>query len=306
MNRKIVITGATGFIGKKLFQKFLKEGDRISILTTSIEKSKTVLLGADAYISWDSSPEDIKNKLEGVEIFIHLAGENIMAKRWTKKHKIRLRKSRVERTKELIEIISKLDHKPNVFVSSSAVGIYGNSEAEVDESSHVGTDYLATLVRDWEAEVKKVEMLDIRRVNIRIGIVLDKKEGALAKMIFPFKYFVGGPLGTGQQWMPWIHIDDLTEIFVFAAANNNVSGIINGVSPNPVRMEEFSRLLGKVLNRPAFFRVPSLILKILLGEAAIVVLEGARVVPAKTVGLGYKFKYDKLENALENILLQNY
>ncbi len=302
MNRKIVIAGATGLIGKNICSKLIERGDELIILTRSIEKAKTKIPHAKKYIYWDLLSSDWHQELERADVVINLAGENLMAKRWTDEHKKNLRKSRIVSTKRIIEVVSSAKEKPKVFIAASAVGFYGNTENEVDENSKMGECFLAQLVNDWETETQKVDELNIRRVNIRIGIVLDKNDGALAKMITPFKLFAGGPLGSGIQWMPWIHINDLTNIFLFAIDSENVKGIINGVAPNPVRMKEFAKAIGKFLNRPSIFRVPGFVLKLILGEAASVVLEGANVKPKKLQALGYKFMYDTLEKALAAIL----
>ncbi len=302
MNRKIVIAGATGLIGKKFCSRLIERGDEVTILTRSVDNAKTVIPRAAKYVYWNLLSSDWMKELEGADAVINLAGENLMAKRWTDEHKKNIRDSRIVATQKIIEAVTSLKEKPKVFVSASAVGFYGSSENEVDETSKMGEGFLAQLVDDWEKETQKVDELNIRRVNIRIGIVLDKNEGALAKMITPFKFFIGGPLGSGNQWMPWIHIDDLTNIFLFSVDNDNVKGIINGVSPNPVRMNEFAGTIGKILNRPSIFKLPGFVLKLILGEAASVVLEGANVKPKKLQMLGYKLLYDDLEKALAAIL----
>ena len=302
MKKKIVIAGATGLIGKRICSKLIERGDEVTILTRSVDNAKTAIPRAAKYVYWNLFLSDWMKELEGAEAVINLAGENLMAKRWTDAHKKNIRDSRIITTAKLIEAISCLKVKPKVFISASAVGFYGSTENEVDETSKMGEGFLAELVNDWEKETQKVDELNIRRINVRIGIVLDKNEGALAKMITPFKFFVGGPLGSGNQWMPWIHINDLTNIFLFSVDNDNVKGIINGVTPNPVRMNEFAGTIGKVLNRPSIFKVPGFVLKIILGEAASVVLEGANVKPKKLQTLGYKFLYDDLEKALTAIL----
>ena len=232
---------------------------------------------------------------------VHLAGENLMSARWTNKHKEEVRKSRILSTKLFVDAIPTLKNKPRVFIAASAVGFYGNSEFEVDETSPRGSGFLAELVEDWENETARINEYGIRSANVRTGIVLDKNEGALAKMLLPFKFFVGGPLGNGKQWMPWIHADDLANIFLLAVDNENIRGPINGVSPNPVSMNEFAKTLGRVINRPAFFRVPSFMLKIILGEAAQTVLSGAKVKPNEVLKSGYSFYYEKLESALKEI-----
>lgn len=301
MNRKIVITGATGLIGKKIFIRLLKRGDEIIVFTRSVEKAKKIIPGAAKYLNWNLESKSWYKELEGVDGVVHLAGENLMSARWTNEHKDEVRKSRILSTKLFVDAISTLKNKPRVFIAASAVGFYGNSEFEVDETSPRGSGFLAELVEDWENETARINEYGIRSANVRTGIVLDKNEGALAKMLLPFKYFVGGPLGNGKQWMPWIHADDLANIFLLAVDNENIRGPINGVSPNPVSMNEFAKTLGRVINRPAFFRVPSFVLKIILGEASQTVLSGAKVKPNEVLKSGYSFYYERLESALKEI-----
>jgi uncharacterized protein len=301
MSKKIVITGATGFIGRNICSKLIARGDEITIFTRSVEKAKKIIPGASKYIAWDYSLNDWYDEISGKDAVINLAGESLLSKRWSEEHKNEVRDSRINSTRALVEAIQLSAERPKTFISASAVGFYGDSESEVDELSQKGKGFLAELVNDWEKEAAKVEELNVRRVCIRIGIVLDENDGALAKMILPFRLFVGGPLGSGKQWMPWIHVDDLVNIFLFALDNEQVEGIINGVSPNPVRMNDFAKSIGKVMNRPAIFKVPEFVLKLILGEASKTIITGANVFPGKAIRLGYKFNYSDLEKALEEI-----
>ncbi len=298
MSKKVVITGATGFIGKKIVQKLIERGDEATIFTRSIEKAKQFIPNEAEFVEWDYKLNDWRSYLEGKDAVIHLAGENVMAKRWNDAHKKNILSSRVNSTRQLVNAIGTLNNKPKVFISASAVGYYGNSEEPVTEESKPGNDFLAQVVKAWEREAAEVEQKGVRRISIRIGIVLDKNEGALARMITPFKFFIGGPLGTGWQWFPWIHIDDVVGLFLFALDNEKVYGALNAASPNPVRMNEFASTLGAVMKRPSFFKVPSLVLRLVLGEGAEVVLGGAMVKPKRVELLGYKFKYELLEHAL--------
>ena len=195
-----------------------------------------------------------------------------------------------------------MKYKPKVFISASAIGYYGNSEKLVNEDSAPGKDFLAEVVNAWESEANKVESCGVRRVSIRTGIVLDTNEGALVPMISQFKFFAGGPIGSGEQWFPWIHIDDVVKIFLFAIDNQNVSGALNASSPNPLRMKEFCKTLGKVMHRPSLFKVPAFIIKIFFGEAADVLLNGVQVIPEKTIKAGYNFRFETAEEALKNLL----
>jgi uncharacterized protein len=302
MNKKIVIAGATGFLGRNICSKLIERGDELIILTRSVEKAKKIIPDASKYIIWNYSSKEWYEEISGNDAVINLAGESLLSKRWNDKHKNEVRNSRIESTKALIEAIKLRDKRPKTFISASAVGFYGNSEFEVDENSPKGEGFLADLVDDWEKETAKVEELGVRKVCVRIGIVLDKNDGALEKMILPFKFFMGGPLGNGKQWMPWIHIDDLAKIFLFVLDNEKAEGIINGVSPNPVRMSDFAKTIGKVMKRPAIFKVPEFVLKLILGEASETIISGAKVFSGKAIKLGYKFEYDNLEEAIKNIL----
>ena len=301
--KNIVITGATGFIGKKVTNLLIARGDKVTVFTRSVEKAEKIFPGAENLIIWNQGAESGSFSFESIDAVIHLAGENVMGRRWSEQHKKNLLASRVSGTRELTEALEKAKNKPEVFISASAVGYYGNSEEAVDEYSPSGNDFLAGVVKSWEDETKRVDPMKIRRVNIRIGLVLDGKEGTLAKMVVPFRYFIGGPLGSGKQWFPWIHIDDLVGLFLFALDNGNMSGIINGVSPNPVRMDQFCNMLGKVLHRPSLFRIPSFLLRLVLGEAANVILSGAQVIPKRTLAAGYKFRFESVFGALNDLLV---
>lgn len=296
---KVLITGATGLIGKKITQKLLSRGDEVIVLTRSVQQAKKSILNATAY--WEWNKDLLQEKEREIDAVINLAGENVMARRWNDTQKKKILQSRLSSTKNLIEFIAALETKPKVFISASAIGIYGNDNSVVDENSPAANDFLAKVVKEWEAESSKVDTLGIRRVNIRIGIVLDKNEGALAKMITPFKFFVGGSIGSGKQWFSWIHIDDIVGIFLFALDNPNVSGAINGVAPNPVTMKDFAKTLGKTMNRPSIFSVPEIALKLVLGEGAAAVLGGTNVMSKKIVDAGYQFSFEKVEEALTEL-----
>jgi uncharacterized protein (TIGR01777 family) len=302
MMKKVVLTGATGLIGKNIAGKLIQRGDEVTIFTRSVNKAKHIIPNAAEYIVWNLEQEDWQAKLEGKDAVIHLAGESVMAKRWSEEHKKNIYNSRIDSTRILVKTIENTIDKPKVFISASAIGYYGNSEEPVTEESNPGKDFLADVVRDWEKETEEVIRLGIRRVNIRTGIVLDKYEGALARMITPYKFFIGGPLGSGKQWFPWIHIDDVAGIFLFVLDNKDVHGVLNAVSPNPLRMNEFCKTLGAVMHRPSLFKTPAFVLKIIFGEGAEVLLSGAQVIPERTMGVGYKFRFDNIENALKNLL----
>ncbi|MEW6701200.1 MAG: TIGR01777 family oxidoreductase [Bacteroidota bacterium] len=300
--KKIVLTGATGFIGKKIAIKLIECGCELTIFTRSVKKAKQFIPNASEYVEWNSNFIDWKTYLEGKDAVIHLAGENVMAKRWSEEQKKKIRSSRVDSTRALVNTIGTLNNKPKVFVCASAIGYYGNSEHPEREDSNAGNDFLAGVVKAWEDEAGKVEQFGVRRISMRIGIVLDKNGGALARMIIPFKFFIGGAVGSGKQWVSWIHIEDLINIFLFALENENLEGAVNCVSPNPVTMNQFAKTIGKILKRPSFLRIPEFLLRLILGEASSVVTGGSKVSSSKIISCGFKFKYNYIEEALRNLL----
>ncbi len=290
-------------IGKRLTVKLLERGDEVIVFTRSVKKAKEKLK-ASQFVEWN--PVNISewiNNLEGKDAIVNLAGENIMGRRWNEKHKKNIVQSRLISTRALVNAMYHTKNKPPVFVSASAIGYYGFTGDElITEESKPGTDFLAILTQKWEREAVDAEYFGVRRVSLRIGIVLDKSGGALAKMLTPFKFFAGGPLGSGNQWFSWIHIDDLVNFILFALDNNYVQGSFNLTAPNPVRMKEFAKTLGKVLRRPSFFNVPGFVLKLVLGEGAEYLLHGSKVIPVKTLATGFKFNFTKLDEALTDIL----
>ncbi|WP_337864855.1 TIGR01777 family oxidoreductase [Ignavibacterium sp.] len=303
--KKIIITGATGLIGRKLSQKLSEAGHQIIVFSRNASSAKNILKKEFIYIDWDYRKND--NWIESIssaDAIVHLAGINLFSKRWNQKFKEEILSSRRETTKALVDAIKLSERKPEVFVSASGVGYYGDCGGKLlDENSPAGNDFLAEVCKVWESEAAEVEQSDVRRVSVRTGIVLSKEDGALRKMLFPFKLFIGGPLGNGKQWFPWIHIDDIVGIYCHAIENQNLNGAVNAASPNICTMKEFARSLGKVLNRPSLFPVPEFALKIAIGEAGKVVLMSQRVEVKKILESVYKFKFEKLEEALRNLLL---
>ncbi len=291
---KLLISGGTGFIGKPLCNELVNSGHEICILSRSRrEDTKNI-----SYVLWEEQ-DKLKKIIGNCDVVINLCGEPLTKKRWTQEQKILIYKSRVLTTQILINIISSITNKPKKLINASAIGIYGGrGDEKITESSDLGNGFLVEICKEWEYEASKV----INPVMLRMGVVLGAGGGALEKILPPFQMFTGGPLGSGKQYMSWIHMEDAIGIIKFAVENENVTGILNATSPNPVTNKEFSNILGKVLNRPSFIPVPDFALKMLFGEMAEILLTGQNVIPERALELGYKFKYSSLESALRNIL----
>ena len=238
--------------------------------------------------------------MDGADGVINLAGEPIAAKRWTERQKQKILTSRIETTNSLVEAIRKAKQKPGFLINASAVGYYGpRGDETVTEEAAAGNDFLSSVCREWEEEAKKAESLGLRVIRVRTGIVLGRGGGALAKMVPPFKFFVGGPLGSGTQWMSWIHLEDEVGLMLYLIEHSQATGPFNATAPNPVRMKEFCQILGQVMGRPSWAPVPAFILRLALGELAEMLLTGQRVIPAAAQKLGYQFRYANLDAALK-------
>lgn len=304
MNKTIIITGATGLIGKKLVAALIHRGDKPVIFSRNINNAKSILPIAQEFVEWDyRKPERWKSKLENTDAVIHLAGINLFSKRWNSEFKKSIINSRETSTRNLVETIKSCDKKPDVFISASAIGYYGDSGDDIlTEESSAGNDFLADVCKIWEDEAQNVEKYGVRSIQVRTGVVLSAEDGALKQMLPPFKFFIGGPLGNGKQWASWLHINDIVGIYLHAIDNQNISGALNAASPNHVRMKEFAHTLGKILHRPSLFPVSKFILKIVVGEAAEVVTASQRVDVKKLLDNEYKFKFENLEKALRDLL----
>jgi uncharacterized protein (TIGR01777 family) len=298
MSKNVLITGAAGFVGTYLTEFLIDRGYDVIILSRSAKGNK----GNVAYWNPQQGEIDI-DALQNLDAAVHLAGENI-AGRWTDQKKARIENSRVLGTKLLSESLASLNKKPEVLISASAIGIYGNRGDEIlTEASSHGQGFLADVGVKWEEATKIAKEAGIRTCNVRIGLVLGKDGGALKKMLMPFKLGLGGKIGDGKQYWSWIAIDDLVEIICYLLKNKNLEGPVNAVSPNPVTNSEFTRALGQVLNRPTLIPLPAFAARGLLGEMADeTMLSSARVIPQKLLDAGFKFKYMDLKNALSGIL----
>jgi uncharacterized protein (TIGR01777 family) len=282
----ITVTGATGFIGRYLVQSLARDGHSVRALSRP---------------AWDVlAGEPPAESLARADAVVHLAGSPV-AQRWTSGAKKKIRASRVQGTHHLVTALSTLAGRPEVLVCASAIGIYGDRGDEVlTEASPIATGFLADVCRDWERESDLAEALGIRVVKLRFGIALGRKGGALEKMLPPFRAFVGGRVGTGSQWMSWIHIADIVGL-IRHAIEHRVSGAVNATAPNPVRNREFASELGAALHRPAIFPVPALALRIFLGEMASVLLASQRVLPKAAESTGYRFAFPELGGALRDL-----
>lgn len=291
-----VLTGATGFIGRALRRRLTAEGDQWRLLT----RRPSVGPGE---IAWNPLSEAApREALEGADVVVHLAGESV-AQRWSGEVKRRIRDSRVLGTRNLVAGLAELERRPKVLVCASATGYYGDrGDEELVETSGPGTGFLAEACVEWEREAHAAEWLGMRVVRVRTGVALGQGGGALAKMLPPFKMGAGGRLGDGRQWMSWIHLDDLASLFLWASRTDAVSGAVNGTAPNPVRNDEFTRVLAATLHRPALFPVPGLALRALYGEMAEILLDSQRVLPDVALDGGFEFRYPSLGGALAQLL----
>jgi len=292
----IVIAGGTGFLGTEITNRVIKDGGRVTIITR--QTSKLARAGNESlqYVSWDA---DLAATLEGTDAVINLSGASVGSKRWSAKRKREILTSRVEATRSLVSAIARLSHPP-VLVQASGVGYYGNTSVPSTESMPVGATFLSVVCKHWEDEAKKAEAFT-RVVTLRIGIVLDPNEGALAKLKIPTMLFVGGPLGSGRQWMPWVHRDDVVRAFLWAAVSNSAHGEYNLSAPNPVQMSTLARVLAKVLRRPSYLPVPSFLLRIILGQQADMVLHGQYIIQRRLEMDGFRFQFRDLLTALTNL-----
>uniref|UniRef100_A0A7I4E3K8 DUF1731 domain-containing protein n=3 Tax=Physcomitrium patens TaxID=3218 RepID=A0A7I4E3K8_PHYPA len=299
----VAITGATGFVGSRLVERLVKDGHEVRILTRSETRAREIFPETrypGVKVAEESRWDELIQGSTGV---VNLAGSPIST-RWTPEVKAEIKDCRVAATSKVVQAINSApkEARPAVLVSSTAVGFYGTSETSAfDETSPSGDDYLAEVCRVWEEKAKGLEN-GTRLVLIRIGVVLDKDGGALAKMVPIFSIFAGGPLGSGKQWFSWVHRDDLVSMIIESLRNPAYEGVINGTAPNPVRMAEMCDRLGAILGRPSWLPVPEFALKAILGEGATLVLEGQRVLPKRAQELGFSFKYRYISDALKAIL----
>lgn len=296
---KIIVTGASGLVGTALLPALKAKGHEVSKLVRSGANK------AAGEISWHPERGEIDAaSLEGADAAIHLAGENVAEGRWTDEKKRRIRESRAKGTRLLSEALAGLKRKPQMLLSASATGFYGNRGDEVlTEQSASGDDFLSEVCREWELATQPAAQAGIRVVNLRFGVILSKEGGALKKMLTPFKLGVGGKVGSGEQYMNWITLDDAIGAILFALETESLRGPVNVVSPHQVTNQEYTKALGNALSRPAIFAVPKFAARLAFGEVAdALLLSSTRVEPQRLKEAGFQFKYPKLEDALHHIL----
>jgi len=303
---KIVIAGGTGFIGKAMVQAWASE-HQLLVLTRAPERAHSQLPEGARAIGWNGTElGDWVSQLEGIDVLINLAGESI-AQRWTPAVKQRLWDSRVKTTTLLTQAVHQLQSPPRVMLQASAIGIYDQGpDTTCDESCPPGSGFLAELGKAWEAAAQPVQEWGVRLCLMRFGVVLGEGGGALERMLTPFKLGIGGPLGSGKQWLSWVHLADVVGAAAFLMERDALSGAFNFTAPNPVTMNEFAKTLGKVLLRPSILRAPAFALRLMLGEGAEALLQGSRVLPKRLLEAGYGFQYPHLEDALRHLLASNH
>ena len=308
MANKIIIAGGRGFVGSRLSEFLLPKKYEVIILTRNFAASEQSTSDSVKYVKWDAQTSDgWLEYAENATAIINLAGENIGSGLWTARKKKRILNSRLNAGKAITDAVKKANSKPKVVIQASGIGYYGNTgDRIVDESSPNGTGFLADIGREWEQSVQEVNNYDVRLAILRFGVVLGKDGGFLDRATLPFRFFIGGHLGSGEQWISWIHIEDLVRIIEFMIQKENLEGIYNVTSPDPVKSKQFFRTIGKVMQRPSIFPVPSFILKIVLGEMANeLILSGQRVSSKKLLDANYQFVYEELNDALKDILEEN-
>ena len=303
---RLLVTGATGFIGRRVVRRFARKGHQVAALSRRPERARAVLPELDAVFAWgppagggpESPPAEA---FGGMHAVIHLAGESV-AGRWTRAKRAEIHRSRAEGTRRLVQAIASSRERPAVLISMSAIGYYGSrGEETLTESSGPGDDFLASVCRAWEEEAMHAAELGVRVVRLRCGIALGEDGGALRSLLLPARLGLAGPLGSGRQWWSWIHVDDVVRLMEHVL-EHDLSGPVNATAPQPVRQREFARALGRVLRRPAVLPVPAPVLKLVLGGFACEVLDSKRVLPQRALASGFRFQFETLDAALDAIV----
>lgn len=299
---KVLIAGGTGLIGKALALALTESGNQVWVLSRSPEKAQ--MTARVQVTAWDGkSPQGWGQLINEMDAIINLAGASIGTQRWTENRKDEIRESRLNAGQAIVDAVKMASKVPRLLVQASAVGYYGtSSDLPLDEVSPAGSDFLSKICVEWEASTRPVEELGVRRVVIRTGVVLDRHEGALARILLPFYLFAGGPLGSGRQWLPWIHIKDEVDAIRFLMADETAWGVYNLTAPQPLINADFGKKIARVLKRPYWLPAPAFVLRFLLGEMSLLVLEGQRPLPRRLEAASYKFHYEEAEKALRDLL----
>ncbi|WP_017187137.1 TIGR01777 family oxidoreductase [Alkalibacillus haloalkaliphilus] len=298
---KIVIAGGTGFVGQHLVDYFTSKDDQVIILTRNPRNNSSE--DNVTYVEWlngDSQPE---LQVNSADVFINLAGESLNGGRWNDERKKRILESRITTTRELIRIMNAMTNPPHTFINASAIGFYGISDTEIftEQTVNPGSDFLAEVCNIWEQEANEANKLDIRTVKARFGLILDQHNGALPKIALPYKLFAGGRLGSGEQWVSWVHIYDVVKIIDWIINNKQVSGSVNITAPDPKRNKDFGKELSNTIKRPHWLPAPSFAIKTLLGEMSLLLLCGQYVYPKALEDSGYPFQFATLQTALRDL-----
>ncbi|MFP4526213.1 MAG: TIGR01777 family oxidoreductase [Bacteroidales bacterium] len=302
---KVLIIGATGFIGRHLTAKLLERGHEVTVFSRNYGKAEKIFGNKVSIQQWRTDEYVVLQEFaHKVDVVINLAGENLAAKRWTIAQKRKILSTRVNVGKALSFALKQSHQKPYLLLQASAVGYYGFSEEEVfTEDSPKGEGFLSMVTNQWQDSVRNVEKDNTRKVFLRTGVVLGREGGMLPKMKIPFKYFAGGYPGSGNQWLSWIHIEDEVNAIIWLMEKEDSSGFYNLTAPNPVRMKEFAKVMGKVMKRPVLFRIPAFFLKLIYGDMAKeTMLKGQKAIPRKLKDEGFEFRFNTLEQALSDLL----
>lgn len=298
---RVIVAGGTGLIGRALAEELTAAGHQVVILSRRPEQVRGLPPGVEV-AGWDGRTAKGWGSLaEGAGGIVNLAGENLAQGRWNAERKEALRQSRLQAGQAIVDAVEAAQKKPYALIQASGIGYYGpHGDEEITEESPPGNDFLGRLAVEWEASTAAVEAMGVRRAVIRTGVVLSRAGGALPRLMAPFRFFVGGPLGSGRQWVPWIHIADEVRAIRFLLENESTRGPYNLAAPNPLTNRQLARVLGRVLRRPAFFPVPAL--RLLFGEMADVLLTGQRAVPRRLLAAGFRFRFPEAEAALTNLI----
>ncbi len=300
---RTIITGGTGLIGRALAADLVAHGHQVVILSRAPERATGLPAGVRAE-RWDARTADGWVSLaDGADAIANLAGESIAAGRWTDERKRRIRQSRLDAGRAIVQAVELIGQRPRVVVQASGIGYYGpRGDQEITEDTAPGNDFLAQVAIEWEASTAPVEALGVRRAIIRTGVVLSTEGGAFPRLLLPFRLFAGGPLGSGRQWLPWIHIADQVAAIRFLIEKENATGPFNLTAPNPLTNAGFGQVLGRIINRPSFVPTPGLAMRLAFGEMATLLLDGQRAIPKRLLELGFTFRFPHAEAALQDLL----